>query len=599
MSGMTADAVDALGDFTANRRLLVVTLLAAGIGIVGAVLAKGLLALIALATNLFFFARFSTAPVTPADAHVGPLVVVIPVLGGLIIGLMARFGSDRIRGHGIPEAIEAILMNGSRVAPKVALLKPLSSAISIGSGGPFGAEGPIIMTGGAFGSVIAQFFHLTSAERKTLLVAGAAAGMSATFASPVAAVLLAVELLLFEWKPRSYVPVAIASATAAAARRWLLGLGPLFPVTPHPAFIGLPGLAGCVAAGLLAGALSALLTAAVYAAEDGFARLPVHWMWWPALGGLVIGAGGLLFPQALGVGYETIGALVQGEVPGRIILGILVVKATIWSVSLGSGTSGGVLAPLLMMGGALGGVEAWVLPDLGAGFWPLVSMGAILGGTMRSPLTGVIFALELTHDINMLLPLLVAVSVAHAFTVLVLKRSILTEKIARRGYHLSREYAIDPLEILFAREVMRTGLAALPIDAPLEQLAAPVRVDALGGPQRLYPVVSGGGTLEGVVTRFDLHALVHRSGGPPPRLESILRRNPTVAYADEPLRAVVHRMAETGLTHFPVVERGTERRLVGIVSLEDLLKARAMNLDAERRRERVMQVRLAFPSRVR
>ena len=598
MSG-SADAVDALGDFTANRRLLAVTLLAAGIGIAGAVLAKGLLALIALATNLFFFARFSTAPVTPADAHLGPLVVVIPVIGGLIIGFMARFGSDRIRGHGIPEAIEAILMNGSRVAPKVALLKPLSSAISIGSGGPFGAEGPIIMTGGAFGSVIAQFFHLTSAERKTLLVAGAAAGMSATFASPVAAVLLSVELLLFEWKPRSYVPVAIASATAAAARRWLLGLGPLFPVTPHPAFIGLPGLAGCVVAGLLAGALSALLTAAVYAAEDGFARLPVHWMWWPALGGLVIGAGGLLFPQALGVGYDTIGALVQGEVPGRIILGILIVKATIWSVSLGSGTSGGVLAPLLMMGGALGGVEAWVLPNLGPGFWPLVSMGAILGGTMRSPLTGVIFALELTHDVNMLLPLLVAVSVAHAFTVLVLKRSILTEKIARRGYHLSREYAIDPLEILFAREVMRTGLAALPIDAPLEQLAAPVRVDALGGPQRLYPVVSAGGSLEGVVTRFDLHTLVHRSGGPPPRLETILRRNPTVAYADEPLRAVVHRMAETGLTHFPVVERGTERRLAGMISLEDLLKARAMNLDAERRRERVMQVRLAFPSRVR
>jgi len=218
---------------------------------------------------------------------------------------------------------------------------------------------------------------------------------------------------------------------------------------------------------------------------------------------------------------------------------------------------------------------------------------------MRSPLTGVIFALELTHDVNMLLPLLVAVSVAHAFTVLALKRSILTEKIARRGYHLSREYSTDPLEILFAREVMRTGLAALPIDAPLEQLAAPVRVDALGGPQRLYPVVGAGGSLEGVVTRFDLHALVNRSDGTPPRLESILRRTATVAYADEPLRAVVHRMAETGLTHFPVVERGIARRLVGMISLEDLLKARAMNLDAEHRRERVLQVRLAFPSRVR
>ena len=590
------DAVDALGDFTATRRLLLITPLAIVIGLVGALLAKALLALIALATNLFFFGRFSTMAVSPGDAHLGAFVIVVPVLGGLIIGLMARYGSDRIRGHGIPEAIEAILMNGSRIQPRVALLKPLSSAISIGSGGPFGAEGPIIMTGGAFGSVIAQFFHLTSTERKTLLVAGAAAGMSATFASPVAAVLLAVELLLFEWKPRSFIPVALASATAAAARRSLLGLGPLFPVLPHPAFIGASGLAGCIAAGLLAGALSAALTAAVYASEDLFARLPIHWMWWPALGGLVIGAGGMLFPQALGVGYDTIGALVQGDVPGRMLVGILVVKAVIWSVSLGSGTSGGVLAPLLMMGGALGGIEAWMLPDLGAGFWPLVSMGAILGGTMRSPLTGVIFALELTHDVNMLLPLLVAVSMAHAFTVLTLKRSILTEKIARRGYHLTREYAIDPLEILFAREVMRGGVVALPLDAPLDRLAAPVRVDALGGPQRLYPVVSDGDTLAGVVTRFDLRELAARaSHDPTARIEAILRSEPTVAYPDEPLRAIVHRMAETGLTHFPVVARGAVRRLLGMISLEDLLKARALNLDAERRRERVMSLRIAFP----
>jgi chloride channel protein, CIC family len=591
------DAVDTLGDFTATRRLILISILAIGIGLVGAVLAKALLLLIALATNLFFFGRFSTAAVTPADAHLGPLIIAIPVIGGLIIGVMARYGSERIRGHGIPEAIEAILMNGSRVQPRVALLKPLSSAISIGSGGPFGAEGPIIMTGGAFGSVIAQFFHLTSAERKTLLVSGAAAGMSATFASPIAAVLLAVELLLFEWKPRSFVPVALASAAAAAARRSLLGLGPLFPVPAHPSFIGPTGLAGCVVAGLLAGALSALLTAAVYASEDAFARLPIHWMWWPALGGVVIGVGGWFFPQALGVGYETIGALVQGDVPSRIILGILIVKATIWSVSLGSGTSGGVLAPLLMLGGALGGVEARVLPDLGVGFWPLVSMGAILGGTMRAPLTGVIFALELTHDINMLLPLLVAVSMAHAFTVLVLKRSILTEKVARRGYHLSREYSVDPLEILFAREVMTGNVVALPMDAPIEKLATHVRVDALGGPQRLYPVVSGDGTLEGVVTRYDLRVLADRAaaGDAGAVLDSILRTTPTVAHPDEPLRLVVHRMADTGLTNFPVVERGADRRLVGMISLEDLLKARALNLESERRRERVMTLRLAFP----
>jgi CIC family chloride channel protein len=551
------DAVDALGDFTATRRLIAVSALAAGLGLVGALLAKGLLALIALSTNLFYFGRFSTANVTPADANLGWVMLAIPVIGGLIIGAMARYGSERIRGHGIPEAIEAILMNGSRVQPKVALLKPLSAAIAIGSGGPFGAEGPIIMTGGAFGSVIAQFFHLTSAERKTLLVAGAAAGMSATFASPVAAVLLAVELLLFEWKPRSFVPVAVASATAAAARVSLLGMGPLFPVPPHPAFIGMTGLAGCVIAGLLAGALSAALTAAVYAAEDAFAKLPIHWMWWPAIGGLVIGGGGLLFPQALGVGYDTIGALVQGDVPARVIIGILVVKAAIWSVALGSGTSGGVLAPLLMMGGALGGVEAWLLPDLGAGFWPLVSMGAILGGTMRAPLTGVIFALELTHDINMLLPLLIAVSMAHAFTVLVLKRSILTEKIARRGYHLSREYAIDPLEILFVREVMRTAADEAAEEAAGKE-AGPDDTDAAADAETPYDAL------------------------------------PPIAYPDEPLRVVVHRMADTGVTRFIVIERGPAGRALGTISLEDLLKARSLNLEAERRRERTMTLRMPF-----
>jgi H+/Cl- antiporter ClcA len=588
------DPAARLGDFTVTPRVLVVSGMAVVIGLVSALLAKGLLALIALCTNVFFFQRFSAAPASPADHALGAWAVLVPVAGGLIIGAMARYGSERIRGHGIPEAIEAILINGSRVEPRVALLKPLSSAISIGSGGPFGAEGPIIMTGGAFGSVIAQFFHLTSAERKTLLVAGAAAGMSATFAAPVSAVLLAVELLLFEWKPRSLVPVALASATAGAARRYLLGLGPLFGVVPHPAFIGPWGLAGCVAAGLLAGGLSALLTAAVYAAEDAFTRLPIAWPWWPALGGLAVGIGGLLFPQALGVGYDTIGALLQGDVSRHTILGILVVKAAIWSVALGSGTSGGVLAPLLMMGGALGGLEAWVLPDVGAGFWPLVSMGAILGGTMRAPFTGVVFALELTHDVNVLLPLLIAVAIAHGFTSVVMKRSILTEKISRRGFHLTREYAIDPLEILFAREVMDPNVVALPADAPLEQLAAPVRVDPLGGPQRLYPVVGADGRLEGVVTRFDLHQLAERAHvDPTASLDSILRRNPAVAHPDEPLRIVVHRMAQTGLTHFPVVERGAAKRLAGMISLEDLLKARIRNLEAEHRRERIMRMRIA------
>jgi len=584
-----------LGDFTTTPRVITISLMATAIGFICGFVAWLLLKLIGFFTNLFFFQRFSTALVSPADHTLGWMVVLVPVIGALIIGLMARYGSERIRGHGIPEAIEAILINGSRVEPKVALLKPVSSAISIGSGGPFGAEGPIIMTGGAIGSLIAQFFHLTSTERKTLLVAGAAAGMSATFAAPVASVLLAVELLLFEWKPRSMIPVALAAATAAAMRRYILGLGPLFPVPPHPIFIGPQGLAACVAAGFLAGALSALLTLAVYAAEDSFQKLPIHWMWWPAIGGLVIGLGGLVFPQALGVGYDTIGSLLQGDVPAKVIIGILVVKSIIWSVSLGSGTSGGVLAPLLMMGGALGGLEAMVFPAEGAGFWPLVSMGAILGGTMRSPFTGVVFALELTHDVNILLPLLVAVTIAHGFTVLVLGRSILTEKVARRGFHMSREYAVDPLEILFAREVMQPNVVALPLDADFDTHVAALHVDPEKGPQRLYPIVDAGGQMTGVVTRIDLQKLVDRARtGSADALDTVIRRGAAVAYPTEPLRAIVQRMAETGLTHFPVVEPGTSR-VVGMVGLDDLLKARARNLDAERRRERVLDVRLLFP----
>jgi CIC family chloride channel protein len=586
-----------LGDFTADRRMLLLAGMAIAIGVLSAVVAKALLLLIGLFTNLFFYQRWNTELVSPAAHTLGPFEVLVPVAGALIIGLMARYGSERIRGHGIPEAIEAILINGSRVQPRVAVLKPLSSAISIGSGGPFGAEGPIIMTGGAFGSLVAQFFHLSSAERKTLLVAGAAGGMSATFGSPVAATLLAVELLLFEWKPRSFVPVALAAATAAVVRRPLLGSGPLFPTPPHPSAPGVAVLLACLLAGIAAGILSALLTAAVYAAEDAFQHLPIHWMWWPAIGGLAIGIGGLLFPQALGVGYDTIHALLQGQVAAHLILGILLVKSSIWAISLGSGTSGGVLAPLLMMGGALGGLETTVLPDGGAGFWPLVSMGAIMGGTMRSPLTGVVFALELTHDVNMLLPLLIATVAAHGFTVLVMRRSILTEKVSRRGYHLTREYAIDPLEILFVREAMRTTLLTIAADTPLRDLAASFHTDRNRRRQGLYPVVEHDGRLVGVLTRTDILALPYGGEGERRRVRDIVQRRPVVAYPDEPLRAVVYRMAETGLTRMPVVDRADPSRLLGLITLGDLLKARRRSLEEERRRERVLHVRRFIPRR--
>jgi len=586
-----------LGDFTTTKRVVFISIVATGIGILSAFVALALLRLIGLFTNLFFFHRWSTTLVSPVGNTLGPLVIAVPVVGAMIVGLMARYGSERIRGHGIPEAIEAILIQGSRVQPRLAFLKPLSSAISIGSGGPFGAEGPIIMTGGAFGSMLAQFVRCTSTERKTLLVAGAAGGMSATFASPLAATLLAVELLLFEWKPRSFIPIALASAAATAARRFIIGSGPLFPVAAHPMLIGSGALLGCLLVGLVAGALSALLTIFVYAAEDAFRKLPIHWMWWPALGGMVVGLGGWVFPQALGVGYDVIGDLVTHDLPAHMLWGILFFKSIMWAVSLGSGTSGGVLAPLLMMGGALGGLGALFLPNEGTGFWPLVSMGAVLGGTMRSPFTGIVFILELTHDSNVLLPLVLAVTVAHGFTVLTMRRSILTEKVSRRGYHLSREYAVDPLEVLFVRDVLRTDVEALESSIPLKELESIVVKSYPRLNQGLYPVANPEGDFVGVLTRSDIQKHIEGQAikSSNARIADVVRSDPVKAYLDEPLTAIVNRMAATGFTGFPVVERGNPQKLLGLVSLNHLLKARVRRLEEEQRRERVLPLHLIFP----
>lgn len=577
------------GDFTADRRLIVLSGIALIIGAICAVVAVVLLKLIGLFTNLFFYQRVSMAFIGPAGNHLGPAVIIVPVLGGLIIGLMARYGSERIRGHGIPEAMEAILIGRSKMQPKVAILKPLSSAISIGSGGPFGAEGPIIMTGGACGSIIAQAFHLTAAERKTLLVAGAAGGMSATFASPVAAVLLAVELLLFEWKPRSLVPVALASAVAAALRPYLLGAGPLFPVPPHPE-LGPISLLACLAVGLAAGVASSLLTWGVYAAEDAFHRLPIHWMWWPALGGLAVGIGGLLQPRALGVGYDIIAQLLQGRFVPAALAGLMIVKALIWMSALGSGTSGGVLAPLLIMGGALGALEASCLPGGSRALWSLISMGAILGGTMRSPLTGVVFALELTGDVHALLPLLIACVTGHAFTVLVLPRSILTEKVARRGYHLTREYTVDPLEALTVDEVMSRDVVTVPAALPTTDLEQQYFHPRTGQRHQGYPVLDSSGRLVGVVTRSNLIEPSQPEDLGGRTVGQLISQPPVVAYVDETCRTAAERMADAGVGRLPVVTREDPRRLVGMVTRSDLLKARKRYLELEQRRERPLSV---------
>ncbi len=593
------------GDFSADPRLVRIAALAIGIGIAGAFLALLLQWLIGFCINLFFHQTISFAMDSPAGNNLGLWVILIPAAGGLIVGLMARYGSERIRGHGIPEAIEAILIGQSRMSPRVAVLKPLSSAISIGSGGPFGAEGPIIMTGGAFGSIVAQAFHLSAAERKTLLVAGAAAGMTATFGTPIASVLLAVELLLFEWKPRSFVPVALASAAAAAVRPFLpLGGVPLFPVEHLHGQLGLPILLCCLGVGLTAGVLSLGLTLAVYAMEDFFHRLPIHWMWWPAIGGVVVGFGGYFQPQALGVGYDVIRKLLLGGFQGPAIfltlLPLMAVKAWIWSTSLGSGTSGGVLAPLLMMGGALGAIESSILPGNDPALWALIAMAAVLGGTMRAPLTATIFALELTHDIRTLPALLIAAAVAHGFTVLVMKRSILTEKVARRGFHVSREYTVDPLERLSVSEIMVTNVVTIPASMPLREVLARYFLGPRT-PQKHqgYPVVDNNGHLLGVLTRRNLleHwvsvSLVNQDGPSefdPIIAYDILDRTPVVAYPWESCRTAAERMAQAAVGRLPVVDPDEPTKVVGIITRSDLIKPRARHVEEEMVRQRFLGV---------
>ena len=446
-----------LRDFTVDRRVWLLSGVSIGIGATATLLAVFLLRCIAVSTNLFYYHRFSLAPVTPAGSPLGHWMVVVPAIGGLLVGIMARFGSDKIRGHGIPEAIEAILLHRARVAPRIALLKPISAAIAIGSGGPFGAEGPIIMTGGAVGSLIGQRLHLTDAERTTLLVAGAAAGMSATFATPLAAILLAVELLLFEWRPRSLVPVALASATAAVLRVTWLGEGPLFSMPDLHLSSHFSLIAGAALLGAAMGILAAGMSGMMYAFEDCFERLPIHWMWWPALGGIGVGLGGLFFPRGLGVGYDNIAVLLQGHASVSLLIGILLAKSLIWAFSLGSGTSGGVLAPLLMIGGAAGATVAHfthVAPEAQA-FWALIGMGSMLAGSLGVPLTAILFSVEVTHCLPALLPLTAACTAAYLVTALIMPRSILTEKLSRRGTHLTREYGVDPLELVLVRDIMQ------------------------------------------------------------------------------------------------------------------------------------------------
>jgi H+/Cl- antiporter ClcA/predicted transcriptional regulator len=568
-----------LADYSADYRMLILAAMAVVAGTGGAFSAWALLRLIAFATNVFWYGSFSFAPAVIADR--GPLLLLlIPILGGLIVGLMARYGSDKIRGHGIPEAIETILFGESRLSLKVAVLKPISSAVSIGSGGPFGAEGPIIMTGGAIGSLFAQLFRLSAAERKTLLVAGATAGMTGIFGTPFESIMLAVEVLLVEWKPRSFVPVVTAVLVALAWRPLLVGSGPLFPfaaATPG----GIEPVAISAVLGVVMGLEAGLLSFILYQIEDGFHALPIHWMWWPAIGAVAVGIGGLLDARVLGAGYGTIQQLLDGHLVAKAVLVLLVIKAVVWLIALGSGTSGGILAPLLILGGCAGFLIGQYLPG-DPGFWAMVGMAGVMSGVMRAPMTGALFAAELTDHLSALPETIAAGAAAYAVSVLIMKRSILTEKIARRGRHILREYTVDALEFLQAGQLMTPDPATLPGSMAIPDV---VRFFSEEADHRSYPVIDEQGRLLGLVSRTD--ALRWQVGQ---RAEGHLAdhlsdASAQFAYPETPTGNVADMMVETGVGRVPIIDPET-KKVVGIVSRQDLLKVRSTQERGEKLRSR-------------
>jgi CIC family chloride channel protein len=578
-------------------RTLVVAGLAGVLGAAAALIAQGLLLLIALVTNLAWFGRLSLdVAASPAHNALGLVGALVPAAGGLVVGMMARFGSPAIRGHGIPEAMERVLLHRSRVPPRLTVLKPASAAIAIGTGGPFGAEGPIIATGGALGSFLGQLLAVTADERKTLLAAGAAAGMAATFGTPVAAVLLAVELLLFEYRPRSLIPVALASVAATAVRGAIVGSAPMFAM-PALARPEAGALVAYVVLGALLGLLAVALTRAVYAIEDLFEHLPIHWMWWPALGGLVVGVVGLWAPRTLGVGYDNIDAVLRGELTGMALVGLALWKSVSWLVALGSGTSGGTLAPLFTIGGSLGAAlasaVALALPGLGVDvrLAGLVGMAATFAGASHALLASVVFAFETTQQPLGLVPLLGSCAAAYLVSLACMRTSIMTEKLARRGTHLPDGYASDYLATIAVRAAMQAPVVTLAADAPIAEVRARLATDADLRHQG-FPVLDAGGRLIGVVTRRDLQG----GAADGRRVGDVVHRPPLVVGPQQTLRDAADRMVRADVGRLPVIDPAEPTRVIGILTRSDLLAAHARRLDEAHRRER--RRRLA-PRRVR
>lgn len=556
-----------------DRRVVWLCGLAIGIGVAASLIAVILMRLIAFITNAAFFGRMSLHTVSPAENQLGWYVVVIPVVGAIVIGFMARYGSKAIRGHGIPEAMEQVLTNRSRIPARVTLLKPLSSAISIGTGGPFGAEGPIIATGGALGSLIGQLLHTTPTERKTLLAVGAASGMAATFGSPVSAVLLAVELLLFEFRPRSIIPVAIGTTTAAGMRILLEGADAVFPmpdILPAP----LVALIFYVLLGGVMGIVAAVVTKVTYAVEDAFERLPIHWMWWPAIGAVVVGVVGYFAPRTLGVGYDNITAIISGRWTAWTIFTLCGLKFVSWAIALGSGTSGGTLAPMFTIGGGIGyligAAAAFALPLAGidARVAALVGMAAIFAGASRALLASAVFAFETTLQPNGLLPLLGGCAASYLVATLMMKNSIMTEKIARRGIRTPQEFVADPLQQVVVREIACTQLTTLGADQTVSEVRRWFTEESPEARHQGYPIVNGAGHLVGVLTRRDVF---HVELLPDAKLKDILRQPPRFVYEDCSARQAADHMTNHDIGRLPVLTRESPPRLVGIVTRSDIL----------------------------
>ncbi|MBV8773709.1 MAG: chloride channel protein [Deltaproteobacteria bacterium] len=559
---------------TVSARVVFLSAVAILIGLGAAVIAQILLGLIGLITNLCFYGRLTTQFLSPAENHLGTLVIIVPALGGVIVGLMARYGSEAIRGHGIPEVMEQILRNQSRIRPRLTFLKPISAAIAIGTGGPFGAEGPIIATGGALGSLIGQLLKTTGDERKILLSAGAAAGMAATFGSPVSAILLAIELLLFEFRPRSLIPVAFACAAATALRLKFMGPTPIFEM-PNVDVPTQTGLLLYVVIGALVGIASVGVTRAVYLAEDGFDALPIHWMWWPALGGLFVGIVGYFAPRTLGVGYYNVRDELSGTLAGQALVLLCVLKFISWAISLSSGTSGGTLAPLFTIGGAMGAVmglaTAALFPTVGVDVRvaALIGMAAMFAGASRALLASIVFAFETTLQPLAVLPLAAGCAPAFLLSALLMKHTIMTEKIARRGIRVPVDYEADFLEQISVGEVASSRVLSLQANQTLGEIRDWIARRGQGSTHHGFPVLDGQ-RLVGMIGQSDL---LDSTQPDRKRVGDLIHGRFAIAFKDNTLRQAIDLMAREGMGRVPVVERGDPSKLVGILSDSDVRSA--------------------------